>query len=242
MWCPHNSVLLTSHRHHVHHPFVVARIARAVAPGYPHHVTQRGNRRQQTFFSDEDYQSYLDLIHEWCTDYAVDLWGYCLMPNHVHLMVVPESEESLALAIGKVHLRYSRRINFREGWRGHLWQGRFASYVMDEHYLLSCVRYIERNPVRAKLAGSPAEWRWSSARAHIDGATDGIVNVSPLIELAGAEWRAFLDQETSSGDVAALRSHERTGRPLGGPAFVDEVENRLCRSLRRAKPGPKPRS
>jgi len=202
-------------------------------------VTQRGNRRQQTFFTDDDYQFYLDLVHEWCRDYAVDIWGYCLMPNHVHLIVVPENEESLALAIGKAHLRYSRRINFREGWRGHLWQGRFASYVMDEHYLLCCIRYIERNPVRAKLAVHPAEWRWSSARAHIDGATDGIVNVDPLLDLVDTDWGAFLDQEASSGDAVALRRHERTGRPLGGPAFVDMVESQLGRCLRRNKPGPK---
>ena len=219
---------------------VVARIARAVAPGFPHHISQRGNRRQQTFFSDDDYQSYIDLIHEWCSAYAVDLLGYCLMPNHIHLIVVPENEESMALAIGKAHLRYSRRINFREGWRGHLWQGRFASYVMDEHYLLSCIRYIERNPVRAKLVAHPAQWPWSSARAHINAATDGIVNVSPLLDIVGTEWGAFLSEETSSGDAVALRKHERTGRPLGGPAFIDMVESQLGRSLRRNKPGPKP--
>ena len=196
-------------------PIVVPRIARAIAPGFPHHVTQRGNRRQQTFFSDEDYQAYLDLIHEWCSAYSVELWGYCLMPNHVHLILVPENEESLALAVGKAHLRYSRRINFREGWRGHLWQNRFASYVMDEHYLLACARYIEMNPVRAKLATHPAEWRWSSARAHIDGATNEIVNVGPLLDLAGTDWGAFLSQGTSCNDQAVLRRHERTGRPLG---------------------------
>lgn len=222
-------------------PIVVPRIARAIAPGFPHHVTQRGNRRQQTFFSDEDYQAYLDLIHEWCSAYSVELWGYCLMPNHVHLILVPENEESLALAVGKAHLRYSRRINFREGWRGHLWQNRFASYVMDEHYLLACARYIEMNPVRAKLATHPAEWRWSSARAHIDGATNEIVNVGPLLDLAGTDWGAFLSQGTSCNDQAVLRRHERTGRPLGSPAFVDEVENRLGRCLRRGKPGRKPR-
>jgi putative transposase len=221
-------------------PVVVPRIARAVAPGFPHHITQRGNRRQQAFFSDEDYQAYLDLITEWCTVYAINILGYCLMPNHVHLILVPENEESLALAIGKVHLRYSRRINFREGWRGHLFQGRFASYVMDEHYLLSCARYIERNPVRAKLASHPAEWRWSSARAHIDGLADGIVDVDPLLELADTDWRAFLEREDSSREVAALHRHERTGRPLGHPEFVDGVENQLGRCLRRNKPGPKP--
>ena len=217
------------------------RIARAIAPGFPHHVTQRGNRRQQTFFSDDDYQAYLDLIHEWCIAYSVDLWGYCLMPNHVHLILVPEDEDSLARAVGKAHLRYSRLVNFREGWRGHLWQGRFASYVMDEHYLLACARYIEMNPVRAKLVAYPAEWRWSSARAHLDENTAGLVNVRPLLDLAGMAWSEFLCATVDDSDAAALRRHERTGRPLGGPEFVDEVENRLGRSLRRGRPGPKPR-
>ena len=218
----------------------MSRIARAVAPGYPHHVTQRGNRRQQTFFSDEDYQSYLDLIHEWCTDYAVELWGYCLMPNHGHLVVVPESEESLAPAIGEAHRRYTRLVNFREDWRGHLWQGRFASYVMDEHYLLSCIRYVELNPVRARLVAHPTEWRWSSARAHMDGSEDGIVNRGPILDLVSSGWGEFLRETPSSDEVAMLRRHERTGRPLGDPTFVDQVENLLGRSLRRNKPGRKP--
>jgi len=220
-------------------PDTVPRIARVVAPGFPHHVTQRGNRRQQTFFSDDDYLAYLDLIHEWCTAYSVDLWGYCLMPNHVHLILVPEDEESLALAVGKAHLRYSRRVNFREGWRGHLWQGRFASYVMDEHYLLACTRYVELNPVRAKLATHPAEWRWSSARAHLDGDTDGVVNVRPLLDRVGMQWSDFLADEVPAGDAASFRRHERTGRPLGSPAFVDGIETLLGRCLQRGKPGPR---
>ncbi len=219
----------------------VPRIARAVAAGFPHHVTQRGNRRQQTFFSDHDYRTYLQLIQEWCTAYSVDLWGYCLMPNHVHLILVPEDEHSLALAIGKAHLRYSRLVNFREGWRGHLWQGRFASYAMDERYLLACVRYAELNPVRAKLVTHSAEWRWSSARAHLDECTDGVVNVRPLLDLAGMAWSEFLGEAVPAADAAAFRRHERTGRPLGSPDFVDRVETQLGRCLRRAKPGPKAR-
>jgi len=220
----------------------VPRFARAVAPGFPHHVTQRGNRRQQTFFSDDDYQAYLDLIREWCSAYAVDIWGYCLMPNHVHLILVPESEQSLALAVGTAHLKYSRRINFREGWRGHLWQGRFSSYVMDERYLLVCARYIERNPVSARLAASPAEWRWSSARAHLDNVSDGVVNVAPLLQIAGTRWNDLLSEDVPPGEAGALRKHERSGRPLGDPAFLDRVENQLGRCLRRNRPGPKPRT
>jgi len=219
---------------------VVARIARAVAPGFPHHITQRGNRRQQTFFSDDDYQAYVDLMHEWCEHYQVDIWGYCLMPNHVHLVAVPSTEESLALAIGEAHRRYTRRVNFREKWRGHLWQDRFASYVMDERYLLSCIRYIEMNPVRAKLSINPAEWRWSSARAHIDRQDDGLVRADALLEIVTSDWAEFLGQELATNEVAAMRKHERTGRPLGDPSFVDRIESQLGRCLRRNKPGPKP--
>ncbi len=113
----------------------MARIARVVAPEIPHHVTQLGNRRQQTFFNDGDYQAYLALMSEWCLKYYVEIWAYCLMPNHIHLIAVPQTKEGLNLAIGEAHRRYTRRINFREGWRGHLWQGRFASFVMDENYL-----------------------------------------------------------------------------------------------------------
>jgi len=124
----------------------MARIARVVAPGLPHHVTQRGNRRQQTFFCDDDYRAYLELMAQWCSRCAVEIWAYCLMPNHVHLIAVPESKDGLRSAIGEAHRRYTRRINFREGWRGHLWQGRFASYTMEERYLLAAARYIEMNP------------------------------------------------------------------------------------------------
>jgi len=110
----------------------MARIARVVALGVPHHITQRGNRRQQTFFGSDDYAAYLDLMAEWCGRRGIEIGAYCLMPNHVHLIAVPESEDGLRRGIGEAHRRYSRRINFREGWRGHLRQGRFASYPMDE--------------------------------------------------------------------------------------------------------------
>ncbi len=145
----------------------MARIARAVAPGIPHHVTQRGNRRQQTFFSDEDYQLYLELMSEWCMKYAVETWAYCLMPNHIHLIVVPETKEGLNLAIGEAHRRYTRHINFRERWRGHLWQGRFSSFIMDERYLSACTRYVELNPVRSGLAKKNLRIGGGAVQPHI---------------------------------------------------------------------------
>ena len=150
----------------------MARLARVIAPGFPHHITQRGNRRQQTFFSDADYNAYIDLMAESSHHYGIDIWAYCLMPNHVHLIVVPETKGNIRLGIGEVHRRYTRFINFREDWRGHLWQGRFASYVMDESYLLACTRYIENNPVHAKLVERLEDWAWSSACAHIKGKND----------------------------------------------------------------------
>jgi len=152
----------------------MARIARAVAPGIPHHITQRGNRWQETFFGAEDYQAYIGLMREWCGYWKVEVWAYCLMPNHVHLIAVPPSEDGLRRAIGEAHRRYTRRVNFREGWRGHLWQGRFASYPLDEPYLLAAARYIEQNPVRAGLAGTPWEYPWSSAAAHVAGEDDAL--------------------------------------------------------------------
>ena len=161
----------------------MARLARVVAAGFPHHVTQRGNRRQRTFFADEDYEAYIGLMAEWCSRCGVAVWAYCLMPNHVHLIAVPSSEGGLRSAIGEAHRRYSRRINFREGWRGHLWQGRFASYPMNESYLLAAARYVEFNPVRAGLVKSPGVYPWSCAAGHLTGRENALVQVAPLLEL-----------------------------------------------------------
>ena len=217
----------------------MARIARAVAPGIPHHVTQRGNRRQQTFFNDEDYQFYLVLMSEWCMRFQVDVWAYCLMPNHIHLIAVPETKDGLNLAIGEAHRRYSRRINFREGWRGHLWQGRFSSFILDDRYLLACTKYVELNPVRAGLVKKPEDWPWSSAGSHMNGKDDILVKTKPLLEIANEPWEKFLASDTQEQEIALLRKHERTGRPLGGDSLIERLERLLDRDLKTQKPGPK---
>lgn len=217
----------------------MARLARVVVPGVPHHLTQRGNRRQQTFFNDDDYQAYLDLMAEWCGAAGVAVWAYCLMPNHVHLILVPPDGDGLRRAVAEAHRRYTRRVNFREGWKGHLWQARFASFPMDEGHLLAAARYVELNPVRARLCGSPYDWPWSSARAHRDGRDDGLAAVAPLLERA-PDWTAFLKEGLGDTDAEALRRHERTGRPLGGDAFVERLEDILGRDLKPKKRGPKP--
>jgi putative transposase len=128
---------------------------------------------------------------QFCRAERVEIWAYCLMPNHVHLIAVPLSADGLRRAIGEAHRRYTRMVNFREGWRGHLWQGRFASFVLDEPYLLTAARYVELNPVRAALVNTPRQYRWSSAAAHVRGEDDALVRVRPLLQLA-PDWRRFL--------------------------------------------------
>jgi len=219
----------------------MARLARVVGAGLPRHVTQRGNRRQQVFFGPADYRHYLDLLATHCAAADVEVWAYCLMPNHVHLILVPHDADGLRAALGETHRRYTRHVNFREGWRGYLWQGRFASFVMDERYVLACARYVELNPVRARLVRSARVWTWSSARAHLAKQDDKVVRVRPLLDLA-PDWKGFLRAGVEPDDLAALRTHTRTGRPLGPAPFVTQLEKRLGRRLRKAKPGPKANS
>ena len=218
----------------------MARLARLVVPGLPHHVTQRGNRRQQTFFREDDYAAYVELMAEWCGRRGVEVWAYCLMPNHVHLIAVPQSKDGLARAIGEAHRRYTRRINFREGWRGYLWQGRFASFVMDEPYLLAAARYVELNPVRAGLVVDAADWPWSSARSHLSGHEDRLVRVAPLLEML-TDWRGFLNSAIPEEELGDLREHARTGYPLGKATFLDRLEKAAGRLLRPRKAGRPPK-
>ena len=216
----------------------MARMPRLVVPGYPHHVTQRGNRRMKTFFSEGDYQAYLNWVREFKEDAGVEVWAYCLMPNHVHLVVVPEQEDSLSKFFRQVHRYYSRYINFRENWRGHLWQERFHSFVMDEQYLLTAIRYVELNPVRAHLCQRPEQWRWSSTQAHRSGCDDGVVSVKPMLSRIG-DWDQYLQLGESESDNERIRKNSRTGRPLGNGEFIESLELMTGRNLQLRKPGPK---
>jgi putative transposase len=219
----------------------MARLARAVVAGYPHHVTQRGNRRLPTFFSDDDYRAYVDLLAEQCAARGVAVWAWCLMPNHVHLIVVPKTGEALARALGEAHRRYTRRVNFREGWRGHLWQERFFSCVLDARHALATARYVERNPVRAGLVKRAWQWPWSSAAAHVKGRGDALIGPAGPLVAEVADWRRFLRTDESDETLARLRLHCRTGRPLVAPALLDRLESLLGRTLRPRRPGPQPR-
>jgi putative transposase len=167
------------------------------------------------------------------------------MPNHVHLILVPPAADALRAALADAHRRYSRRLNFAKGWTGYLWQGRFASYPMDEAHLMTAVRYVELNPVKAGLAKRAEDWPWSSARAHVLGTLDGLTDLDAL---AGVHrnWRAMLRRGLEAGDPAleaeaAIEAHQRTGRPWGDPAFVERLEAETGRTLKRRKPGRKPK-
>lgn len=216
----------------------MARIARLVVPGYPHHVTQRGNRRQRTFFCEDDYLEYITRLVDARDKAGVSVWAWCLMPNHVHLVVVPERHDSLAMFFAQAHLRYTRYINARNDWCGHLWQARFHSCVMDERHLIAGVRYVERNPVAAGLCDRPEEWPWSSARAHLTGADDALTTVRPMLERI-EDWQAYLRAAGTDEELESLRTNSRTGRPLGDERFVEELEQLTGRALKRRKPGPK---
>jgi putative transposase len=189
------------------------RAARLVLPGIAHHVTQRGNRRQPTFFSDADYELYLRLIRHWCRKSGTSVWAWCLMPNHVHLVLVPTHEDGLRAALAPAHRSYTWEVNLRQGWRGHLWQSRFASFPMEEAHLHVCLRYVELNPVRAGLAERPEDWPWSSARTHLGLAADRLTDLAPVLERI-SDWRAFLDTGLDETERDAIRMAERTGRLL----------------------------
>jgi len=219
----------------------MARLARVVIPGVPHHVTQRGNRRQDTFFCDEDYQVYKALMAEWCAKCGVKVWAYCLMSNHVHLILVPSDATGLARAVGEAHRRYTRHINAREGWSGYLWQGRFSSFPMDEAHLLAAAAYVERNPVKAGMARSARQYKWSSARAHLAGKDDDLVTVKALLKRC-SDWAGLLRGKDEPSILDTLRAHKRTGRPLGDNKFLDKLERELDRALRPAKRGRKPKT
>jgi putative transposase len=219
----------------------MARLARLVIPGHPHHVTQRGNRREQTFFEAGDYLLYRQLLAEAARQAGSEVWCYCLMPNHVHVVVVPADEDGLRRTFADAHRRYTAHVNARMGVTGHLWQGRFGSVAMDEAHLATAVRYVSLNPVRAGLVKRAEEWPWSSVRAHLAGQDDELVRVAPVLERY-SDFRSFLAQDADEAALATLRRAETTGRPLGSAVWVEGLEKQTGRRLQPQKRGPKRRS
>jgi putative transposase len=217
----------------------MARLARVVIPGHPHLVTQRGNGGARTFFSDADYGLYRDLLAENCSAAEVEVWAWCLMPSHVHLILVPSDTDGLRRALSRVHRRYAGVIQARRKRSGHFWQGRFGAVAMDEEYLAAALRYVSLNPVRARLVERARDWRWSSTSAHVRGKDDGLTALAPIKDRF-AKFADLLAGEPEADLFAPLRASESIGRPLGDDRFLSRLERRTGRILKPAKRGPKP--
>ncbi len=210
------------------------RQARVVIPGLAHHITQRGNNRQDVFFVDGDRLAYLGLLREQCGKHGVRVLGYCLMTNHVHLVAIPPREDALNLAVGRTHFLHAQMINRLHGRTGHLWQGRFHSCPMDDAHTLAAMRYVERNPVRAKMTRVAWTYRWSSASAHVGkGDAANVLDLAAWSALAeGMDWREALTAADAQEELGALRLNTRTGRPLAGDRLLSKLETTLGRRLR----------
>jgi putative transposase len=210
------------------------RIARVVAIDQPHHITQRGNYRQDVFLDEEDRRQYLSWIQEYSSEYGLSILAYCLMQNHVHFVAIPHREDSLAKTFNIAHMRYSQYFNKKIKSSGHLWQGRFYSCVLDDAYLIAAVRYIERNPVRAKIVGKPWLWKWSSALVHVQEKKDSALRLKDLFELidmSPEKWKEYIDTEEDKQNIETIRRFTLTGRPLGTKAFIEKLERRFGRRL-----------
>jgi len=210
----------------------MSRIARTVAVDFPHHITHRGNYRQKVFTEKEDFVNYLKLVNKYASQNALSVLSYCLMPNHVHFIVVPDSSESLSKALNITQMVHAQYVNKKRKLSGHLWQGRFYSCVLDENHLYAAVRYVERNPVRAKLVKNPWDWKWSSAKQHAYNEKNDLIKlaeISKFIEVGN--WREFLNEAVDEGFLKEIRKNTKTGRPVGNADFVKKLEKSLKRRL-----------
>ena len=219
------------------------RIGRVVAVEYPHHITQRGNYRQKIFSDDGDRRKYLSFLKDECKRYNLTILAYCLMPNHVHLIAIPQKKDSMGKVFKYAHMKYSQYYNRRMRTTGHLFQGRFFSCVMDERHTIGCACYIERNPVRAKMVEKPYEWKWSSTKVHCGIAINDELGVNKLfdyIEKGQKGWREFIELPDNPDEIKQIREQTRKGRPLGSNVFVEKLESKLKRFLK-LKPKGRPR-
>ncbi len=203
-------------------------------------MTQRGNRREAIFFEDGDHEIYRDLLAEQTRKAEVEVWAYCLMPNHVHLILTQKTAGGIGRAVGETHRRYTNFINARGRWTGHLFQSRFGCVAMDEAHLMAAVRYVGRNPVRARFVAQARDWPWSSVRAHLAGLDDELAIVAPVLKRTDC-FAAMMAEDGDDG-YEALRRSEGTGRPVGAPEFVADLERLLGRPIARRAPGRKKRS
>ncbi|MDX8395003.1 MAG: transposase [Mariprofundaceae bacterium] len=210
------------------------RLSRIVVAGLPHYITQRGNRREDVFFNDEDRAAYLEWLQSYCEQHDVKILAYCLMTNHIHLVAIPHTADGLQKVLKPLHMRYAQRINRLKGWKGHLWQGRFFSSPLDSAYLWSAIRYVERNPVRANMVEQAEDYRWSSAATHCGLKDDAVLGHRDKWEsmlIAPEDWSDWLAVEEKSERLDVLRKHVEKGLPCGSEGFVKTLGNKIGRIL-----------
>ena len=210
------------------------RTARTVFAGIPHHVTQRGNRKENVFFDNLDRLHYLTWLAEYCLRNQVEVLAYCLMTNHVHLVMVPATPEGLHLALKPLHMRYAQYMNKKKDWNGHLWQGRYFSSPLDDEYTWSAIRYVEQNPVRAGMVDRAENYQWSSAAAHCGLRADEVLTSDITwrrkFKLMG-EWSVWINSGACPEGDQCLRTYVEKGLPCGSPLFVNSLEKIAGRSL-----------
>ena len=203
------------------------RLARTVCALVPHHITQRGNRREPVFFTDEDREAYLGWLKAYAEQHEVEVLAYCLMDNHIHLVAVPGTEDGLHQVLKPLHMRYAQRVNRSHGWKGHLWQGRFFSSALDEEYLWAAIRYVERNPVRAKIVRKAENYHWSSAAAHCGLRADPVLTnvASWRRQFDGiGNWSNWLAEGDEPQELEVLRRNVDRGLPCGSARFIGKLE------------------
>lgn len=214
------------------------RIARAVAAGFPHHVIQRGNNREKIFFDKEDKEKYLSLVKKYSDKWESPVLAYCLMSNHVHILTKPKKEESLYKMMQAVTLCYTQHLNRKYERTGRLWESRYHSCVVDkEKYLWAVARYIEQNPVRARMVKNAEDYSYSSALAHIGGTRDDILGAELFEESQRKNYKEFIRTGLSEKELNSIRYHTRTGRPLGNDEFIKKMEKKLERRFILKSPG-----
>ena len=188
-----------------------------------------------------DREVYLAYLRRYSEEYGLQIWAYCLMTNHIHLVATPDQENALSFTLKALHSRYTQRQNFLHHWAGHLWQGRFFSTPLDESYFWRAMRYVERNPVRAGLVERAEDYRWSSAAAHCGLVNTTLLEPLPAENIISSEgWSGWLAGEDVADDLLLLRAATASGRPCGSQEFVEELETLLGRYLQ-AKPRGRPR-
>lgn len=211
----------------------------------PVHVVQRGHSREPVFFEDSDYRAYLDWLGEAAARYHCAIHAYVLMTNHTHLLATPGDPQGVSRMMQYVGRRYVPYVNATYGTSGSIWEGRYkASLIQDDEYLLTCMRYIELNPVRANMTSTPGQYRWSSYRANAQGREDPLLTPHPLYQSLGRSttsrqeaYRALFKAHVEGTELKDIRAAWQTGTPLGNDHFKEKIEKKLKTKVGQARRG-----